>query len=431
MTGLRVSIPSGLRRIAKSVFVAAILIAAKLLLEVTPVGHWAEDTTHELLIKTLPTFTRDGPSVTILDISHLVDSKHGSQTEASPTSRQELHTLLEAIAKQQPLAIGIDVDFSPKATGWVTAEDPEFFEYCTSLPVPVVLGSFRGIREPQAGWLGAPQFAPLAGGLWLPESGSRRLPISFFADHADEPPMPSLGAALAKAAAPALRLDEHPLHAFLEIQSSRPYVAEPSGRPLRLQEVMVDYSFVHQMYREAMLEVSPQEIAKNEAKIRNRVVLLGVVDGGKGDLFPIPGEAKNLKGVFLHAALASSLLAHPLYEFKHSVRIALDIILSLFIILFVFYASNQRRASTTHKQTRPVKTDTPVYDSHHELEAAVIARTVLAVLLAGVAFVVLFRVIWLDFILVTFFLLVHPSVEKRFDQFMGKAKHVEPEKTLP
>jgi CHASE2 domain len=379
---------------------AAILVVTKIVLEFTPVGPWAEKQAHALLFAQLPRFREDGPAVTLIDIGHLPGGTKSGRAPL-PTSRAHLRALVEALAAEQPLAIGIDIDFSPNRSGWIEKSDPGFFEYCLELNkrIPVRLGIFRSMREPKDAWLGVPRYAALAGALWLPGNESRRLPISFQADPGS-PPVPSMGAALAQAVAKDKDLLAHPLSFLLEKVTTREVATELHAPPLLLREVMVNYALLHQTEDRALREASPADIAKYANRIRNRVVIIGDLSAGsRTDIFPVPGIERDQRGALLHAALAHTLLDDPIAEFKHSVRLVLDVLLALAVVLFVNFTKQQTGR-----------------------EGWVIAGTVAVVLTLGFAFVVWFRVMWLDFLLVVVFLLLHPAAHRWFTKVVSRLK---------
>ncbi|MBI5721433.1 MAG: CHASE2 domain-containing protein [Burkholderiales bacterium] len=383
----------------KSALVALGLLGVQFVLHATPPGQWIERETYALLADQLPLFRLDGPAVTVLDISHISGGATPGRADEQVTPRGELRTLLDAIAAERPLAVAIDIDFSPDHRGWKSREDPAFFDHCLALGqrgTPVRLGVYRGLREPPEGWLGAARFADLAGGVWLPKTGSRRLPVSFHVDGVAGAarPLPSLGAALAGAAGP--REPRKGLVAGLvEPLTIRRVPVELVGPPLVVVEALVNYSVIEQLSREQLVAASPRDIANYADRIRGRLVIVGDTRvGSSDDIFAIPGDPANRRGVLLHAALAHTLLVEPVHEFKHGVRWSIDILLSALILAGVALVAWLSRG----------KADT------HKVESWFVLGTVACVVLVGFAFIYFVRVLWLDFLLVGAFLLIHPSV---------------------
>ncbi|KQV52866.1 hypothetical protein ASC95_08690 [Pelomonas sp. Root1217] len=402
------------------VFAAIALIGSKVALETTAIGHLAEAQTYGLLIRLLPTFTKEGPPVQVLDVSHLIGRVGEDGQKLIPTHRERLFDLLTVIAEQRPLAIGVDVDFSPTQKGWVSEQDPDFFERCQALAkkydTPIFLGIYRTLREQPEAWLGVSQFQSMAAGLWLPRSAEPRLPVAFAPMRAGKTPstgsegdaeqwIPSLGAALAGAVLGTAKGPPLIPPSAVELESLQLIPINFGGATLQVRNTMVDYSFLDQIERESLRKVTPADVRKNADRIRNHVVLLGDTSREAGDRFPVPVGEEDRNGVFVHAALATSLVAHPLYEFKHSVRLAFDAALSFIVIALVLVLSGRGAGA-----------------AEHAIEARVVSYVVIAVLLLGVTFVLTFRVVWLDFLLVVFFLAVHPTIETRLKRILSRLR---------
>lgn len=374
--------------------VAVLLFLVKYVLEQTPIGRWAERETYGLLAGNLPSFAKAGPAVVIVDIGHIPGGGGAVGETPIVTSRARLKELLDALVAAEPLAIGIDIDFSPNRRGWISSGDPTFLDHCLRLNerFPVRVGVFRGMRESPGAWLGLPRFAPLAGAMWLPAEEARRLPLSIEAV-ASAPALPSIGAALAMGAVGDRDLLAHPLAFALEGPTTRPVALEPHGAPIVLREVLVNYGLLEQMRREALIAATPADIAKYRDRIKNRVVLIGDLKAGlASDAFRVPGVARDQRGVLLHAALASTLLSNPIAEFSHTARIVLDLALGGALALVALWARRRHGA-----------------DDDHAAVGKAVLIAVAIVFVCGFAFVVWFRVMWLDFLLVAAFLLLHPG----------------------
>jgi hypothetical protein len=383
-----------------------VLNLIKVGLEQTPVGRWAEKQTYAFLAGNLPSFAPGGPGVIILDIGHIPGGDGAVGEPPIVTSRKALRELLDAVVAAEPLAIGIDIDFSPNRNGWIDPGDPAFLDHCLRLSarVPIRVGVFRGMREHPDAWLGLPKYSSLAGAIWLPEEGARRLPISVSAAPG-APELPSLGAAVATGVGRGRNLLAHPLSFMLEPVTVEERAFELHGTPVVFREALVNYALIEQMKGEAPPAVSPADVRKYSDRIKNRVVFIGDLKAGPAtDVFPIPGYVRNERGVLLHASLAGTLLAHPIAEFSHTTRIVLDLLLGCVVAGVAIWA--KRRYG--HREA-------------HALEARAIGIAVALVLLCGFAFVIWFRVMWLDFLLVVVFLLLHPGahawLSSRIDRF--------------
>ena len=110
--------------------------------------------------------------IAIVDLSQLSPKPiPGAQKGEMATPREGVEEPLEKLVNTKPLAIGVDVDFSPRVyldsspprTVFITPRDPEFFEYCLELShrrgVPIYLGISRTQALPHSEWLGRSDYA--------------------------------------------------------------------------------------------------------------------------------------------------------------------------------------------------------------------------------------------------------------------------------
>lgn len=379
------------------IVITVLLLVLKLGIESSPVGPSIERHTYMLLTSNLPKFRPEGTGVVIVDISHLPGGKEDPRTgKLVPTPRTELLELIEVLVELRPRAIGVDIDFSPTPDGWVDDGDLDFFTRIAQLDkstLPIVLGVFRSLREPVYARLGLPEFSHLAAGLWLPLSGLERTPAWTQAVEGGGR-LPSLGAALASrrvAGDGVHEADPGWRQRFRERQQ------RSSQRPegLMVGEVLTDYSAAPQMAREAIRITSAQELLRHRASIEGRIVLLGVVDQAS-DPFPVPGQDRNVPGVLVHAAVANTLANEPIWEFGHDVRLALDLVLSVVLLLFAIALKHgwSARGDLTIEQA----------------ESKALKWLIGFTLVGGIVAVVAFRVLWLDFLLVALSLWLHPRI---------------------
>lgn len=375
--------------------ITVLLLALKVGIESSPIGPSIERYTYMLLTSSLPKFRPDGPGVVIVDISEFPGGQHESRTgKLVPTPRAELLEVIEVLAQLRPRAIGVDIDFSPTPDGWVDDGDPEFLGRVAQLnksTLPIALGVFRTLREPEYARLGLPEYSALAAGLWLPRTGLERTP-AWTKTAEGGTRLPSLGAALALR-----QFGDSGTHAQGWRQRFRERLQQSSLRPdsLLVGEVLTDYSAAPQMDREAIRITSAQELLRHRGRIEGRIVLVGVVDQAL-DRFPIPGQDHNVAGVVVHAAVANTLANEPIWEFGHNVRIALDLVLSVVLLLGVVALrsgwSTRGNLTVEHAESKALRW--------------LIALT----LVGGIVALVAFRVLWLDFLLVALTLWLHPRV---------------------
>jgi CHASE2 domain-containing sensor protein len=390
------------RFIGFGLLVGLLLVLVKIALEISPFGLWAEKQVYSLLVEQMPKFSRKGPDVAIVDIAHIKGGDNPATGTLEPSSRGALLELLEALALERPLAIGLDIDFSPTPEGWVSSEDPAFLERCLEINargIPVRLGIYRTMREPREAWLGTPKYAPLAASLWLPTEDTRRLPRDMTVEGSYDRLL-ILGAALAQAVSPA---PEERWHAFLtQAVIERTRIFEPNTPAIRTTDVLINYSRHDQIMREMLPMATPADVVKHRDKLRGKILLIGDGHAPSGkDMFPVPNEEINhAPGVMLHASLANTMFREPLYELTHAARLLIDVLI-LLVVLIAIVITKRRTRRQTPRQAQAI-------------ELRVIRWTVLAVVVAGFSLVIYFQVLWLDFLLVCFFLLIHTRVEQWF-----------------
>lgn len=401
------------RALLISLAVVALLLFVKLGVEETVVGRVFERETYGFLSRNAPGFGKGAPAVIVVDIGHLPGGMGAVGQPPVTTSREHLRELVDAIMLAEPLAIGIDIDFSPNRQGWIDERDPAFLDHCLRLNarVPIRVGVFRGLREAREAWLGLPEFAPLAGAIWPPAEGARRLPIAI-EGRPGSALLPSLGAALAAGVAPGKDLLAHPLSFALAQVTTREAVFELHGAPIRIHEAIVNYAFLEQFDRETIVAATPGDIAKYADRIKNRVVLIGDLKAGSpADSFPVAGIERDQRGVLLHAALVNTLIANPLSELSHTARIVLDVVIGVVIGAVVLHAARRGKVAA------------------HRAERRAVWLAVLVVLLGGLALSAWFRIMWMDFFLVLVFVLLHPAVHAWFPHSTEHGRHAERSRT--
>ena len=401
------AIGQSLRYIVNGLLVTVFLLAIKLSFEQTQAYAWFRQTVCEWLTSTLPSFREKGQSVIVVDISHLPGGTPDANNKELVTSRAALRKLLTVLAELQPRAVAIDIDFSPNPQGWRTAQDPAFFDFCLSLSarMPVVLGVYRSQAEPAQAWLGAPAYAPLAASMLLDPDNLLYVPVWLQAPGVGQR-LPSLAAALAWARyGPRTSwLDNYAPWVF-RLNERHIDSTDPAG--LQIAEVLVNYSGVRQMISETIRITSAEQLYRHGAQIKNRLVLLGAVDQAT-DKFAVPGLKIPRAGVFVHAGAAFTLASEPVYALGHSSAVALDLLVSLFVLLVVVRA---RRGQLT---TQPRKREAA--------QTRALAWAVVGVMAGGFAVVYFARIFWYDFVFVMLFLLLHSAAEKRWHHLRGAFK---------
>ncbi|HWB59018.1 MAG TPA: CHASE2 domain-containing protein, partial [Chthoniobacteraceae bacterium] len=318
------------------------------------------------------------------------------------TPRAPLFALLQAIVKQKPGAIGVDIDFSPIDGHFVTPADPDFFQHCLDLEkssgVPIFLGVFRTHYGAPKDWLGDEKFGPLAATLGMPKGDVTHARAWLEQTGAPGVYLPSLSAALAGFSPNAMR------GSWLSwaVESAREH--KVNDKKNIAGENLIDYGKATALQEDAIKTAKPEVIDALPDKFRftKKVVIIGDVEKPSGgDAFVIPGRNENNEpapGVVVHACAVESLLAPPLVELTTAGHVLLDVLLSLAVLGCI--------------------TGACLYAVHARHE---VNLNLLYALLNGTAIVVIFifgmevvkstRVVWDDFLLVIIALLLHRPCE--------------------
>ena len=401
-----------------------LLLGLKLLLEKVSLGRRAELAGYHFLAEAISRYRADGQAAVVIGLRPLQESPVGKDGEPPPFPRDDLRRILVALHAVNSKAVGIDMDFSPTRYGWRDTEnDEQFLNECLSFEgkMPVRLGVYRAIREPSDAWLGAPRFAPLAGGIWIHNDdglGHMRLPVWTRAPgvHA---PLPTLGAAVAAAAreGPRTHWNETFFGRLLLSESLGTHVDRYGNHVFEYGEIPINYGSTSQIAREARLMAAddwPSFISRNASLFENKLVFIGDAREGTKDgldAYKVNALNSTARGVVLHATLAQTLTEDRLFEPTHLGRVVLDVGISLVVI-----------ALNVHFQTR--------WRSRRSARALVWQRrvyfgSILAVTLLGFSFLALLDVLWLDFLAVAGMLAIHPGVERLLHKVLTWRLHAD------
>jgi CHASE2 domain-containing sensor protein len=406
------------RDLLKGLLLAALLLAIKTLVEQTSFGQLLEFRTYNLIQEQL---LADRVPVSIVDISDLKVGVSIKGRQFPVTPRRELLKIITAIASQRPKAIGIDIDFSPAESGYLTPDDQEFFQACLRLEnqtqVPIFLGVARSVTKSSTEWLGDERFQALAANIVKPVDPRRMLTFI----RIEEEPSPggrSQGPRLSKAMSVALAdaygrnpLDEggwlSGMHRSVLEESNKldllERMSEKSlGPGLTMEDFLVDFSPLKSI--EPIQTTNPVVLmdTSQHKHLEGKVVLVGEATLGKtNDVFLVPGYAEPYPGVFLHCCAAYTLIKAPLYGLTWKGRLSIDIVFSISILLCVTLV----RLYYKNKSSEEVAV--------HRLQGFLTIVVVIAAIIVGVVSVRFTRVMWDDFFLALCGLALHPLIENR------------------
>jgi hypothetical protein len=394
------------RGLGTTIGITFFLILCNWLLEdKTAVGRSFEQWTYDQLQRILP-IPRSSAVPVVLDLS---DAPTYSK-ETLPkhwelfTDRETLQGMVDAAVKQTPLAIGIDVDFSPGEKGFQTLYDWGFLNHIQNLTKQTGVPIFVGVHESTAlgpeRWLWDPKFMPLAACIVVPRSeedqSTRTMPevLKFYYKTAEGgtwiQPCRALGAAVAKNATPEVRWYLRP---FLQANQ----IKGDENSSVVSKEFLVDYSPVNGLSGNLPKVSSAADI--DRLYLTKKMVFFGWIQN-RSDLFTIPGRPEHpYPGVILHASAAYTLFnQRPLYQLTVLGRISLDVAFSAFVFVVFWYAMKRKDA----------KEQESTAEGFHK------TVTFAFMLILVVAFALLSRYVgfmWDDFFFVLGALLVHSRVE--------------------
>src|SRR6185312_1853931 len=388
--------------------VTVLLLCITALFEQLPLGHRTERLAYEFLQNQLSSFDPQNRPVVVVDISQISGGK------GVPTPRPQLQALVLAIVDQKPQAIALDIDFSPNENWWITPEDPDFFDFCLEMKrdrkVPVFLGVWRAKLENSDTWLGLEKYKELAVILSGREGEPGRVPLWIHANGVSDR-LPGLSSALAQVKTPLSGLAPPSWMAWAieKTADHRPGTVR-KFQDFELADTLVNHSKLEALQNEALVTVSPQSVGEAgwAHRFENKLVILGDATSFGDDGYTVPGRDKPVAGVFMHACAVYTFIKEPLYELKPGMRWILDGMLSVIIILLVAWI----------RYRNPTKDEY----SWHKLQSRFIDGAILVIICGGIVLVRVTGIMWLDFILAGFALLLHPTAEGLFTRLRKRRR---------
>jgi hypothetical protein len=312
------------------------LLVFKCYFDDTAPGKLLERAVYALLQTRL---TRDGSlPVAVVDISRL-DAR---QIEGHPSPREQLRRVIDAVVAKQPVAIGIDIDFSPEGNGWTERGGPQLFDYIQRLKIPVFLGVSRSRYDAPESWLGANEYKDLAVTISVPRDDNRTLPLWIGNEECSAtvagllgrkdliPPaasaacLPSMSTALAQRYRGNKDRESCGWEWFARSSSIKPLDQK------KAEYFWVDYGAAQSVQDQLSQATALGEHASlniNHALMgfQKRIVILGNTQWEvTPDKYPIPPWEAETPGVFFHASGVYTLIKGPLREITCEGRLLLD-----------------------------------------------------------------------------------------------------------
>ncbi len=334
--------------------------------------------------------------IAVVDISSLTPVPDASGKLVTP--RQKLTELLNALAVDEPAAIGVDVNFCPEEDGqFVSSQDPQFFETCAKLEspkhqkIPVFVGFSADEDRNPSPLIDNKQFGRLAATIFLCED-TRRLPLWI---EYGPTAAPSLCSALAAQVASPQGPTWWP-----------EWLAEAEFGPTcekgPAAEFLADYSALdaletHDYTVHSSDPATIRNLGKEEHFFRGKVVLLGDTKLNKAlDTFIVLTRVGQgpVPGVYIHACGVNTLLTGRIHELTHVGRAVIDIGLSLLALALVTAIRMRHREEAATERIK-----------------VMVAYLFVLILIASVGVIASYlRLLWIDFYIVLIVLVAHPFV---------------------
>lgn len=383
------------------IFLSLILIGCKWALERSQFCKQIEQMTYNVLqLNLLCTSGIEEPKVIVVDINDLpFDTQERGKVAEMVTPREPLKEIVKAVAEQHPKAIGIDIDFSPDEFGYISKDDPNFFDFCLNIRekenIPIFLGIYGSLVLGPEKWLGRPQFKDMAAYIAIPNSEETQ-PTTKMIERIQpnniSKPCPSMAFALANTY-------REPAPSWIGWAVKR--ADEKTTKEFSASEFLIDYGLIEELIRGRLRAVNATDISNHENALKGKLVLIGRATPGKTiDQFVIPGRGQPIQGIYIHASAVYTLLQAPLYKLTAYGRFIADLLAS-----FILFGSIALiRLAYMLKMQSDVEA--------HRLQAILTGLVVIIVFLLGDLLVQSIRLIWTDFLLVIGALFLHSPSDR-------------------
>ena len=349
--------------------------------------------------------------------------------------RQILQDAVTAVIDQKPAAVAIDIDFSPGSKlrcDPITEEDiaienalskveksytdrggQAFFNFCNDLNKRIYLGIYRTQYSPPKEWLGGESYADLAATIALPmetegdeeiikePDGIRRsMTRQIFRDTGR--PLESLSFALSKNKPRQLSwvqrlLERMPGSTFPVLETMKPEAG------IELQKFLVDFSSLSYLEK-TTVKYADGKLILNGQSLTDKLVLMGYADAAESiDKFIVPGDVRQVAGVYWHATAVDTLLQGILAKPTKKAEFFLDALFYVPIVLLIFGL----RMAHANQPERHI--------AHHRIESVGTKIAAVIVFLLGTYFVRTTRIMWDGFLLVAIITALHPTLASYFN----------------
>ena len=239
----------------------------------------------------------------VVDISRIHPDK------SKPVDRLLLDEVAQTIADAAPAGIGIDLDFSNPSGSETGGPEPEDMAYLAKWLDRriIIVGVWHRAAYGRQDWLGVEDFAGLAAGMALPSEDSVHAYL-YTKAREDQDALIQMPAALWTLGRNRWwkGKDETDKRTLEDLWNQVKRKKKPGG--IEFGEYVIDYSYVKNILREAIVFKEPKELTTTDARdhFKNRLVLIGDLEDPK-DHTCRPGARQPISGVLVHAAALASL----------------------------------------------------------------------------------------------------------------------------
>jgi CHASE2 domain-containing sensor protein len=409
------NVPAGRKQIVSeslaALLLTCILLSANWLANRTDLGKAFQLTAYNVLQHRLSsTYKESDLPIAVVDISDL------DRSAIAGTSRPVLQSLINAVVESRPRAIGIDIDFSPIKNRYITAEDPAFFQFCLETKrntgVPIFLGIYHSLPLPSSAWLGESKYQELAAAIIIPND-TRKMPRWLQID--DNPQRSfSISASLAGAYRNSIATPGIGLGWAVEPES------DIEQKYFSGKDFLVDFGPLEAIEGQRLRTINPVVIRDQGRQLHDKIVIFGDATLGQAaDTFTVPGRREPVPSILIHACAVYTLLKEPLYVLTKAGQLAIDLLLALLVFggITIIRGSGRNRVGQ-------------ITAANHNIAALMGAFLVIFV---GWGLVRATRLIWDDFLVVAFVLLVYASlwpVWSKIRRSIGKVAHASATQTI-
>lgn len=344
-----------------------------------------------------------------------------TKAEDSPTDLAKLRELILEVARHEPAAIAIDIDFGLHGSFAPGAEPPRYLDEdevvlkearrLTDSGIPVFLSVSEHLEFQDQEQLLGPGYADLAVHPLRPDDALNGQVLVIGEMKIGESSIPSLSQSLARAYMGKHKIEPHgdtwALTRFTEFgEAIRPVDSEEALQAAGLEpriegsQLLLNLSSLERIRASQFKAVPSPPMLRNgaPARIKGKAVLIGAT-GYEADTFNMPVTGKEEYGPYFLAMAANTEIEAPLYEFHLWVAYSLATLVGL----AVMFASQfgQRRTVAAERQ------------SIGEWQSLVATAAAVGLSMAAGVYLASLGILWTEYLLAAILLAFHPAIHRK------------------